>query len=108
MNALVPVPVRATPVSYVGRAAITQRIVAAFESPSAELFTAHDSRAEKVALIVDPDLPWVVRKGGKYPIIVGRYETQAEAECLALGLNHAQELTRAGGPPGPLEVAEAA
>jgi hypothetical protein len=90
MNALVPVPVRATPVSHVGRAAITQRIVTAFESPSAELFTVHNTEREQVALIHDPALPWIVRRGGPLPIIVGRYETQAEADCACLGANHAQ------------------
>jgi hypothetical protein len=100
MNALFPVPVRA-PASHVGRAAIAQRIVAAFESASAELFTAHDSRTEKVALIVDEALPWVVRRGSPLPIIIGRYETQAEADCACLGANHAQELTRGGSPTGP-------
>jgi hypothetical protein len=58
MNALVPVPV---------------------EAASVELFTAHDSRVEKVALIVDEASPWVVRRGGPLPMIVGRYTTQAEA-----------------------------
>jgi hypothetical protein len=57
MNALVPVPVRAAPVSRVSRAAIAQRIVSTFESAAAKLFTAHDSRVENVALIVDEALP---------------------------------------------------
>ena len=50
---------------------------------------------ENVALIVDPAAPWVVRKGGRLPIIVGRYETEAEADCAALALNH----TVAGSDP---------
>jgi hypothetical protein len=85
MNAVVPLPA-----------------AAAFEAASAELFTAHDTGVESVALVHDPKLPWVVRKGGKLPTILEpRYQTQAEAECAALGLNHAQELMRAAGPPGP-------
>jgi hypothetical protein len=85
MNAVVPLPA-----------------TAAFEAASAELFTAHNTEREQVALIHDPALPWVVRKGGKLPTILEpRYQTQAEAECAALGLNHAQEFTRAGGRPGP-------
>jgi hypothetical protein len=81
MNALVPVPA-----------------TAAFEAATAELFTAHNTQREQVALIHDPKLPWVVRKGGKLPTILEpRYQTQAEAECAALGLNHAQELTRRRG-----------
>jgi hypothetical protein len=86
MNALVPLPA-----------------TAAFEAASAELFTAHNTEREQVALIHDPALPWVARKGGKLPTILEpRYQTQAEAECAALGLNHAQELMRAGGRPGSL------
>jgi hypothetical protein len=77
MNALVPMPVMAAPI----------------EAASAELFTAHDTGVEAVALVHDPKLPWVVRKGGRLPTILEpRYQTQAEAECAALGLNHAQEL----------------
>jgi hypothetical protein len=86
MNALVRLPATA----------------AAFEAASAEPFTAHDTGVEAVALVHDPKLPWVVRKGGRLPTILEpRYQTQAEAECAALGLNHAQELTRAGRLPGP-------
>ena len=93
MNALIPLPVRAAPV----------------DAAPAELFTAHDTSVEAVALVHDPRLPWVVRKGGKLPTILEpRYQTQAEAECAALGLSHAQEFMQAGGPPGPLEVAESA
>jgi hypothetical protein len=55
------------------------------------LFTAHDTRVDSVALIVDAALPWVVRRGGPLPIIVGRYASQEEAECAALDLNHAHE-----------------
>ena len=85
MNAVVPLPA-----------------TAAFEATSAELFTAHDTGVEAVALVHDPKRPWVVRKGGKLPTILEpRYQTQAEAECAALGLNHAQELTRGGSRPGP-------
>ena len=85
MNALVPLPA-----------------TAAFGATSAEPFTAHNAEREQVALIHDPALPWVVRKGGKLQTILEpRYQTQAEAECAALGLNHAQELMRAAGPPGP-------
>jgi hypothetical protein len=85
MNAVVPLPA-----------------TAAFAATSAELFTAHNTEREQVALIHDPALPWVVRKGGKLPTILEpRYQTQAEAECAALGLNHAHELLRAAGPPGP-------
>jgi hypothetical protein len=55
-----------------------------------ELYTVHDTRVENVTLIHDAALPWVIRKGGKLPIILDpRYETQAEADCAALGLNHA-------------------
>ena len=43
MNALVPLPA-----------------TAAFEATSAELFTAHDTGVEAVALVHDPKLPWVV------------------------------------------------
>jgi hypothetical protein len=57
--------------------------------PPVDLYTVHDSREEKVALIVDPALPWVVRKGGKYPTIVGRYASREEADCACLGANHA-------------------
>jgi hypothetical protein len=67
----------------------------------AELFTAHDSRVENVALIVDEALPWVVRRGGPLPIIVGRYASQEEADCACLGPNHAQEMTAAGSLLGP-------
>ena len=85
MNAVVPLPA-----------------TAAFDATSAEPFTAHNTEREQVALIHDPALPWVVRKGGKLPTILEpRYQTQAEAECAALGLNHAQELTRGGSRPGP-------
>jgi hypothetical protein len=57
---------------------------------TAPLYTVHDTRTEKVALIYDDALPWVVRKGGSLPVILEpRYETQAEADCAALGLNHA-------------------
>jgi hypothetical protein len=55
-----------------------------------DLYTVHDSRAEKVALIHDPALPWVVRHNGKYGTILHpRYQTREEADCAALGLNHA-------------------
>ncbi len=84
MNALVPVQ------------------VAAFEAAPAPLYyTVRDTGRENVALVHDAALPWIVRKGGKYPIIVGRYETQAEADCAALAANHANELMRAGSHPGP-------
>jgi hypothetical protein len=99
MNALVPVQAIAAPVSHVGRAGIAQCTADAFET--AELFTAHNTEREQVALIHDPALPWVVRRGGPLPTIVGRYQTQAEADCAALGANHAHELTRSGSPPGP-------
>jgi hypothetical protein len=59
------------------------------QAPHVERFTVHDTRIEKVALIVDPALPWVVRKGGKYPTIVGRYASREEADCACLGANHA-------------------
>jgi hypothetical protein len=81
MNALVPVPVRAAPVSHVSRGAIA---AGAFEPPLADLYTVHDSTADKsVAAIVDPKLPWVIRHNGKYKTIMHpRYATEA------LGLNH--------------------
>jgi hypothetical protein len=61
-----------------------------FESALADLYTVHDSTADKgVAAIIDPKLPWVIRHNGKYKTIMHpRYATQAEAECAALGLNH--------------------
>jgi hypothetical protein len=60
------------------------------QAPPVDLYTVHDSREEKVAAIIDPRLPWVIRHNGKYRTIVHpRYETQAEADCAALGLNHA-------------------
>jgi hypothetical protein len=108
MNALVPLPVRAAPVSHVSRGAIAQGAAGAFEAASAELFTAHDSRVEKVALIVDEGSPWVVRRGAPLPIIVGRYETQEEADCASLGANHAQVSRTPAALLAPLEVAEAA
>lgn len=77
--------------------------LATFEAAPTEPFTAHDSRVEKVALIVDPDLPWVVRRGGPLPIIVGRYATQEETDCVALAANHANDRTLR--QPWPLEVA---
>jgi hypothetical protein len=59
MNAVVPLPA-----------------TAAFEAASAELFTAHNTERAHVALIHDPALPWVVRKGGKLPTILEpRYQT---------------------------------
>ena len=85
----------------VSTAMIDTHETAAFEAAPAELFTAHNTEREQVALIHDPALPWAVRRGGPLPIIVGRYETQAEADCACLGANHAQELTRSGSPPGP-------
>jgi hypothetical protein len=53
----------------------------------------HDSTADKsVAAIIDPKLPWVIRHNGKYKTITSpRYETQAEAEYAALGLNHTRK-----------------
>ena len=77
-----------------------------FEAAPTEPFTAHDGRVEKVALIVDPDLPWVVRRGGPLPIIVGRYATQEETDCAALAANHANDCTRR--QPWLLEVASLA
>jgi hypothetical protein len=82
-------------------AVVPVQATAAFEAAPAELFTAHNTEREKAALIHDPALPWVVRRGGPLPIIVGRYETQAEADCACLGANHAQELACAGSPAGP-------
>ena len=74
MNALVPLPA-----------------TAAFKAAPAELFTAHDGRVEQVALIVNEALPWVVRRGGPLPVIVGHFATQEEADCAALAANHANE-----------------
>jgi hypothetical protein len=86
-------------VALIALASLCEAAADAFET--AELFTAHNTEREQVALIHDPALPWVVRRGGPLPTIVGRYQTQAEADCAALGANHAHELTRAGSPPGP-------
>lgn len=60
-------------------------------APRPELYTVHDSTAENVSAIVDRKLPWVIRHNGpKYRTIVApRYQTQAEADCAACGLNHA-------------------
>jgi hypothetical protein len=53
------------------------------------LFTVHNTGLETVALVHDDRLPWVVRKGVHLPTIVGRYETQEEADCACLAANHA-------------------
>lgn len=54
------------------------------------LYTVHDSTAENVAGVVDRKLPWIIRKNGKYRSILDpRYGSEAEADCAALGLNHA-------------------
>ena len=53
------------------------------------LFTVHNTGVENVALVHDARLPWVVRKGGQLPTIVGRYGTQEEADCACLAANHA-------------------
>jgi hypothetical protein len=55
---------------------------------TAPLFTIRNTSVEKVALIHDDKLPWVIRHNGKYRTIVGpRYATQAEADQAALALN---------------------
>jgi hypothetical protein len=60
------------------------------QAPHVERFSVHNSGTEKVALIHDAELPWVVRHNGKYRTILHpRYQTREEADCAALGLNHA-------------------
>jgi hypothetical protein len=55
---------------------------------ASESFSVHDTRVEKVALIHDDKLPWVIRHNGKYRTIVEpRYATQEEADRAALSLN---------------------
>jgi hypothetical protein len=84
MNALVSLQTEAMPVSCVSRAAIAQRIVGAFEAASAGLFTTHDKPSRESRADCRRALPWVIRRGGPLPIIVGRYETQEEADCACL------------------------
>jgi hypothetical protein len=52
-----------------------------------ELSPVHNSTAESVAALIDPKLLWVTRPNRKYQtILFPRYASQAEAECVALGL----------------------
>jgi hypothetical protein len=71
-----------------------------------ELYTVHDSTAESVSAVIDRKLPYVIRHNGKYHTILSpRYASEAEADCAALGLNHANERP---GAPAPLRLLEEA
>lgn len=62
-----------------------------------DLYTVHNTATENVAAIHDETLPWVIRHNGRLQTIMHpRYETQEEADCAALGLNHAAATIRAG------------
>lgn len=73
--------------------------------PAPELYTVHDSTAEKVAGLVYPKTPWVIRRNGKLRTILSpRYGTEAEADCAACGLNSAATSQSVDSKPDQLRL----